>query len=203
MSINQFRGELDASLSSLTALMKSDFCMGIPVMVSNSVEADRNSVVTAVLNDVKSKYVRVFDDKGKEVKSQCSSLADGSMEVLFLADVTSLGVRVYDVRPSDEPCRISSVLTINGDTISNQKYEVRLNKNGDIQSIIDKEDNDRELLAKPVVLGQFNYTGSKDWPAWEMNYNEANKEPDRIPSCVTVKVKESGPVRVSLSLIHI
>lgn len=202
MSINQFKGELDASLSSLTGIMKSDFCMGTPVMVSNSVEADRKSAVKAVLSGFSSKYVRVFDDKGKEVKSQCTNLADGSIEVLFIAEVKSLGVRVYDVRPSDEPCKLSSDLTINGDTMSNRKYEVRLNKNGDIASIIDKEDDDRELLAKPIVLGQFNYTGSKDWPAWEMNYKEANKEPDRIPGCVSVKIKESGPVRVSFEIVQ-
>lgn len=202
MSINQFKGELDASLSSLTGVMKSDFCMGTPVMVSNSVEADRKSVVKAVLSGFSSKYVRVFDEKGKEVKSQCTNLSDGSIEVLFIAEVKSLGIRVYDIRPSDEPCKLSSALTINGDTMSNQKYEVRLNKNGDIASIIDKEDNDRELLAKPIVLGQFNYTGSKDWPAWEMNYKEANKEPDRIPSCVSVKIKENGPVCVSFEIVQ-
>lgn len=197
MSMNQFSGELEASLAGMTTLMKSDFCTGIPVMVSNSVEAHRHSAVTLMLRDVNSPYVRVYDDKGREVKSQCAENEKGILEVLFIADVDSLGFRVYDVRPSDKPCPLTSEISINDDTLENQKYIVRLNKNGDIQSIVDKEDGDRELLEKPIVLGLFNYTGSKDWPAWEMNYNEANKEPDRVPKAVSVSIRENGPVRVT------
>lgn len=197
MSMNQLSGELEASLAGMTTLMKSDFCTGIPVMVSNSVEAHRHSAVTLMLRDVNSPYVRVYDDKGREVKSQCTENEKGILEVLFIADVESLGFRVYDVRPSDKPCPLTSEISINDDTLENQKYIVRLNKNGDIQSVVDKQDGDRELLEKPIVLGLFNYTGSKDWPAWEMNYNEANKEPDRVPKAVSVSIRENGPARVT------
>lgn len=202
MSINQFSGELETSLASLTTLMKSDFCTGIPVMVSNSVEAKRVGAVTMKLKGINAPFVRVYDNKGKEIKSQSSVDKDGIMEVVFIAEVKSLGTRVYDIRPSGEPCCVKSSLSIEDDTMENQKYIVRLNKNGDIQSILDKEDDERELLAKPIVLGLFNYTGSKDWPAWEMNYKEANKEPDRIPACVTVKILENGPARVSFEVIQ-
>ncbi len=200
MSINQFKGELAAALSSFTSLMKSDFCSGTPVMVSNSVEADRNSAVKAELYGLKSKFVRVYDDKGREVKSQVISDKNGVKTILFMAQVKSLGVRVYDVRESDTPCPLESSLTVSTDKLSNQKYDVTINKNGDIQSIIDKEDNERELLYKPIVLGLFNYTGSKDWPAWEMNYQEAAKEPDRIPRLASVTVVENGAVRVTLEV---
>lgn len=200
MSINQFSGELEASLSSIAPLMKSDFCQGIPLLVSNSVEADRKSAVRIKLKDISAPFVRIFDDKGKEVPSQIISDADGIKEILFLAEVKSLGLRVFDARPSNEPCKIISKLKITDDALENQKYVVTLNKNGDISSIIDKEDDSRELLEKPIVLGLFNYTGSKDWPAWEMNYKEADKEPDRIPKLITVKVAENGPVRIAFEV---
>ena len=58
---------------------------------------------------------------------------------------------------------------------------MRLNKKGNITSILDKEMDEQELLAEPISLGLFKYTGSKPWPAWEMNYKEANKDPDRLP----------------------
>ncbi|MGN0533666.1 MAG: glycoside hydrolase family 38 C-terminal domain-containing protein [Eubacterium sp.] len=202
MSINQFSGELEASLASLSSLMKSDFCTGIPVVVSNSVEADRTDLVTLLLENVNAPFVRVYNDKGREVKSQVNSVENGVMEVVFLAEVKSLGMRVYDVRPSNEPCRVKSAISIDDNVMENQKYIVRLNRNGDIQSILDKEDGERELLQKPVVLGLFNYTGSKTWPAWEMNFKEANKEADRIPSCVTVKIRENGPARVAFEVIQ-
>lgn len=200
MSINQFKGELECSLSAMTGLMKSDFCTGIPVMVSNTVEAKRVSAVKLELKGISTPFVRVYNDKGREVKSQVNSVKNGIMEVVFIAEVDRLGMRVYDVRPSGEPCCVKSDITVDGNTMSNQKYEVRLNKNGDIASITDKTDNDRELLSKPIVLGLFNYTGSKDWPAWEMNYKEANKEPDRIPLVSSVTVVENGPARVTIEV---
>ncbi len=39
MSINQLEGEIEASLTSLSGLMESGFCAGVPVMVTNPVEA--------------------------------------------------------------------------------------------------------------------------------------------------------------------
>lgn len=197
LGINMLSGELEASLASMTQMMKSDFCTGIPVMVSNSIEAKRKSAVTVALRGITKNTVRVFNDKGKEVPSQLISDIDGVKKVLFIAEVDSLGVRVYDVRPSDEPCRVKSKLTIGDTTMENKRYVVELNRKGNITSIIDKADDDRDLLANPIILGMFNYTGSKEWPAWEMNYDEANKEPDRIPNLVSIKIAENGPARVA------
>ncbi len=200
MSMNQFAGEFEASLAPLTKLMKSDFCTGIPIMVSNSVEARRIGAVTIKLKDIQTPYVRIFDDKGKEVKSQIISDKDSVKEIVFIADVDSLGLRVYDARPSKESCRVKSALKIDDNTMENQKYIVELNGKGNITSIIDKQDNDRELLSAPIVLGLYKYNGSKDWPAWELNFKEINKEADRIPKCVTISIAENGPARVAFEV---
>lgn len=200
LSMNQFKGEIDGSLSAFTSLMKSDFCTGTPLMVYNSIEADRKGVVKASVSGVKTPFVRVFDSKGKEVKSQVISSDGNAVEFMFIAEVKSLGTRVYDVRPSKEPCTLKSELYIDRDKVENGKYVVTLNKNGDISSIVDKFDDERELLDKAIILGLFNYTGSKDWPSWEMNFKEANKEPDRMPRLSSVEIIESGPVRASFKI---
>lgn len=200
MSINQFSGEIEASLGSLTSIVKSDFCKGIPLLVSNPVEVNRKSAVRVKLRGIDKPFVRVYDNKGREVASQIISEENGIKEILFLAEVKSLGVKVFDARPSDEPCRISNKLKASDTALENQKYIVTLNKMGNIASIVDKEDGNRELLQKPIVIGLFNYTGSKAWPAWEMNYEEANKEPNRIPQVVSVKLAENGPVRVAFEI---
>lgn len=200
MSMNQFTGEMESYLSALSTLAKTDFCTGTPVMVYNSVECNRTSLVKARIKGIESPFVRVYNHKGREVKSQSTRLEDGTLEVLFIAEVESLGYAVFDVRESSEPCALESSLSISDSTMENQKYIVRLNKNGNITSIIDKEDNERQLLCAPIVLGQFNYTGSKEWPAWEMNFKEANKEPDRIPKLVSVKIAENGPARVAFEV---
>lgn len=203
LSANQFTSELENASCSIASLMKTDFCQGTPIMVSNPVEADMSGAITIYLDGIKTQYVRVFDDAGKEVKSQVNSEENGVKEILFIADVKSLGSRVYDVRPSSVPCRLESDLKINTENvIENEKYVVTLNKMGNIASIIDKTLDEKELLKEPVVLGLFKYTGSKQWPAWEMNFKQANKEADRIPRLVSVSIEETGPARAAFKVVQ-
>ena len=203
VSANQFAGELEAASLAVSSLMKTDFCSGIPVVVSNPVEAEVHSAVRIRLKNINKPFIRVFDDSGKEVKSQVNSNENGVMEAVFIADVKSLGFRVYDVRPSDEACRLESSISINTDNVlENQKYIVTLNKRGNISSIVDKTLDERELLKEPIALCLFNYTGSKPWPAWEMNYEEANKEPDRVAQLVTISIEENGPARVAFKVVQ-
>lgn len=203
MSMNQFTGELDAAVTSVAGLMKTDFCTGIPVMVYNPVECDRRGAVRVRLGQISQPYVRVYDDSGKEVKSQVNTINGNVLEVVFIAEVKSLGTRIYDFRPSDRPCCVKSDISINTDNVmENQKYIVTLNKRGNITSIIDKELDEKEILKEPISLGLFHYTGSKSWPAWEMNYKEANKEADRTANIDTITVLEQGPARVAFKVIQ-
>lgn len=201
MSINQFKNEIAGSLAALSGNMDTSFCKGKPIMVYNSLETARASVVEVELDDISTDYVRVYDNQGKE--TLCQAEKHGSKTtVLFTADMAPLSLKVYDIRPEKKPCKKKSALTIGNNIMSNDKYEVRINTNGDIASIIDKS-MDKELLKSPIVLGQFNYTGSHHWPAWEMNYKQANKKPDRIPQVQSIKIKENGPVRVTYEVTQI
>lgn len=199
VSMNQFESELGASVSSFTNLLKTDSCKGTAVTVFNPVEAQRNGAVTVVLDKISSSYARVFDGE-TEIKSQTRNLKNGKTEVTFIANVKSLGAKVYDIRESATPCEVKSDISISGNTLENAKYKVTLNKNGDIASIIDKTQNGAELLKEPVVIGLYNYNGSRPWPAWEMNYAEMNKKPDRIPSLVNLEVYENGAARVAFKV---
>lgn len=198
MAMNGFAGELTQAAGSVGSLLKTDFCAGTPVTVFNSLEVARTDAVTLELPHWPKACARVYDPKGREVKSQVNRYENGTAELVFVATVPALGFAVYDVRPSDVPCRLRGSLSISSENqMENQKYIVRLNKKGNITSILDKEMDEQELLAEPISLGLFKYTGSKPWPAWEMNYKEANKDPDRLPNPVTVTIQEKGPARVS------
>ncbi len=199
VSMNQFESELDSSVSSVTKLLKTDSCKGTPITVFNPIEADRKGAVTVILDNISSPYISVFDGE-KEVKSQSKKLKNGKTEVIFIAEIKSLGVKVYDLRESEAPCKVQSDVSISGKVLENAKYKVTLNDNGDIESITDKTQNNKELLKAPVVLGLFNYTGSKDWPAWEMNFKEADKPHDRIPSLIDISVYENGAARVAFKV---
>ena len=192
MAMNGFAGELTQAAGSVGSLLKTDFCAGTPVTVFNSLEVARTDAVTLELPHWPKACARVYDPKGREVKSQVNRYENGTAELVFVATVPALGFAVYDVRPSDVPCRLRGSLSISGENqMENQKYIVRLNKKGNITSILDKEMDEQELLSEPISLGLFKYTGSKPWPAWEMNYKEANKDPDRLPNPVTVTIQEA------------
>lgn len=202
VSMNQFANELEASASALSLNMKTDFCEGTPVMVYNPIEAQRYQAVIVRLKDFGNKSVRVFDEKGNEVKSQIINRNDNYTEILFIADVKSLGARVYDIRQSEHPCELESDISISENRMENQKYIVTLNSNGDIESIVDKEQNGFQILKEPISLGLINYDGSKTWPAWEMDYEENKNAADRTPVLSEIKIIEKGPCRVAYRVIQ-
>lgn len=201
VSMNGFAGEFASAAAAVADRVKTDFAQGMPVVVTNMLEFPRTAPVTVEIKDPTKNFARVFDDKGHEVKSQVIDETDGRMTLLFIADVPAMGWRAYDVRMSDVPCSLPSQVSVSTENVlENQKYIVRLNKNGYISSIVDKTLGDREILKSPIINGVFKYKGSKDWPAWELNYDDLNKEPDFVPAGTSVSIEESGPARVALKV---
>lgn len=196
VSMNQFQSEIEGAVYSASRLMDTSKCTRMAVVVFNPVEADRHAPVTIRLNCVLEKEVQVFDGEA-EVKSQSKSLPGNITEITFIADVKSLGLKVYDIRESSSPCSVDSTISIGNNTLENGKYIVKLNDNGDICSIVDKALDNKEILKAPVEIGLFRYTGSWEWPAWEMNFDEANKKPDRKPKLVKIEELENGAARVA------
>ncbi len=200
LSMNQFQNEYEAAAGAVCAQMKTDFCKGQAVTVHNPDEFERSEVVTLEVGRL-SGFARVFDEQGNEVPAQSRILENGKTQVLFKANIPALGLRVYDLRADDKPCTLDTGLHITKNTLENEKYAVTLNENGDICSVLDKT-LERELLKAPITLGLFRYTGSKPWPAWEMNYKECNKEADRIPTLQFVEILENGPACVALRVVQ-
>ena len=201
LSMNQFTTEYEASTAGLAARMQTDFCKGQAVCVHNPDEFARTEVVALSCAPI-SGFARVFDDRGTEVLAQSRTTADGKTQVLFLADVPALGARVYDLQTADTPCTADTGLRVCKNALENAKYIVTLNENGDIASIVDKTLGNRELLKAPITLGLFAYTGSKAWPAWELNFAEINKAHDRIPRLCSVEILENGPACAALRVVQ-
>ena len=201
VSMNQFQSEIEGAVSSVAKLMNTKDCKGTPITVYNPIEADRHGAVTVRLDNIKSDYVKVFDGE-TEIKSQSKKLNNNKFEITFIADVKSLGLKVYDIRESNSPCSVESAISMSNNTLENGKYIVKLNENGNISSIVDKTLGNKEILKAPVEIGLFKYTGSWDWPAWEMNFDEANKKPDRKPTLVKIEEFENGVARVAYKVIQ-
>ena len=168
---------------------------GTPIVVFNPLNIAREDLVEA---DVAFPHgtpsaVRVKDPQGKDVPSQ---LEDG--KVLFLAKTPSVGYAVYDVVPSESPASASS-LSVTDSSLENVRYRVHLDKNGDVDSIHDKTLN-KELLSGPIRLAISTDT-PRVYPAWNMEYEQEQAAPRSfVGGSAKVRIKEKGPVRVSLEV---
>jgi alpha-mannosidase len=181
----------------ITASAMDTRAKGIPVVVYNSLSIERQDIVEASIDfDKAPEFARVYKGK-KEVPSQVTSVVENTVNIIFLADVPSVGYDVYDVRPSDKPCSKNTGLKITESSLENDRYLVKVNKVGQVESIFDKSEK-RELLSEPIAL-QFLHDKPDRWPAWEIQYEDIIAPPlTGVIKSTNVEVEENGPARVSL-----
>jgi alpha-mannosidase len=191
---NQFAGVLTDATEAVASGLNTQVA-GTPIVVFNPLNIAREDVVTANVefpNGVP-QAVRVTDPEGKEVPSQ---LEEG--KVLFVARTPSVGYAVYSVQGVEVSSQ-SSTLKATNSSIENARYLVRLDAQGDVSSIYDK-DLKKELLAAPIKLAISNDV-PKVYPAWNMEFEDEQAAPrSYVGGPPHIRIKENGPVRVSLEV---
>ena len=201
VAIKQFAAEYENGVSGVASVMDTRVDAGVPVIVNNPVATRRSDVVEAEVT-LKSDlpHVQVFDDTGKEVAAQVLTRSGNNYKIAFVADVASMGYRTYKVVPSATASTVKSELSVDRNGLSNDKYTVSIDANGDISSVVEKTTG-KELLNNPIRLGLFN-EGYIYWAAWELNIDDyAFKKPQAyVSGTPTVEVVENGPARVSLQI---
>ncbi|HEY3265376.1 MAG TPA: glycoside hydrolase family 38 C-terminal domain-containing protein [Armatimonadota bacterium] len=173
---------------------------GVPVVVYNPLSIAREDVVEATLRfpGGAPKAVRVYGATG-EVPSQIVKRQAGSVAVIFLADVPSVGVASYDVRPSATPFTGATGLKVSNSSVENRRYRVTLNSEGDVAQIFDKAAG-RNMLSAPAQLA-FKFEEPEQYPAWNMDWKDQSAPPTGyVTGPAAVKIIENGPVRVTLEV---
>ncbi len=199
MSLNQFTNEYEGAVKSIAKNLDTSFVKGTAVVVNNPMEYERTGVVSVKIpSKFCGKNMTVLDANEKEYPTQITEVKNGFTTILMYVTIPAMGYKVFDVR--NRKCQIKSKLSVSINKLENEKYFVQFNSNGDISSIFDKELG-KELLKKPVTTGIFDYNGSSSWPAWELNYEELNREPQNTTKIKAIKVIENGPCRVALEIV--
>ncbi|MGA8089004.1 MAG: glycoside hydrolase family 38 C-terminal domain-containing protein [Terracidiphilus sp.] len=191
---NQFAGILTDATEAVASGLNTETA-GTPIVVFNPLNIAREDVVSANVEFPHGtpKAVRVNDPEGREVPSQ---LEGG--QVMFLAKAPSVGYAVYSVLPV-EASRGHSTLKATNSSIENARYLVRLNEQGDVSGIYDK-DLKKELLAAPIRLAISN-DAPKVYPAWNMEFEQEQAPPrSYVGGPAQIRIKENGPARVSLEV---
>ncbi|MDY0231586.1 MAG: glycoside hydrolase family 38 C-terminal domain-containing protein, partial [Candidatus Saccharicenans sp.] len=143
--------------------------------------------------------IRVFGPAGQEVASQILETNGKKVKLIFLAKVPSVGFSVYEIRPSEEPCRLNTGLKVSSNTLENNRYLVKINRDGEVSSIFDKGAN-REILASAARLS-FHHERPQQWPAWNMDWEDRMKPPiGYVEGPARINVVENGPARVAVRI---
>ncbi len=196
IALNMFASELANAVGGIAVTLDTRV-EGTPVVVYNPVSYKRNDVVTAEI-DVKTSYVRVFDAYGNEVPAQLGK-ENGKTVVKFKAAVAPVSCTVFDVRESDIECQVKTGLSVSENKIENDRYIVTINSDGDIASVVDKANDNFELLAAPARL-EIGPDKSTIWPSWELVWDDALVEPAVVKDDIRVEINENGPAVVSLKI---
>jgi alpha-mannosidase len=205
IALNQFAGVLRSATEGVASGLDTEV-QGTPVVVYNPLNIAREDVVEASVSFAGGapKAVRVYAPDGREVPAQVAGVRAGAAQILFLANVPSVGYAVYDVRAA--PASVAapntpaaSALKVNDSSLENARYRVKLDAHGDVSSIFDKLLR-RELLSAPSRLA-FQTERPHDWPAWNMDWADQQKPPRAyVGGAAKVRIVENGAARVALEV---
>ena len=199
VAMNLFASILTDSVELWSSVLDTT-AQGTPLIVYNPLEFARKELVEARVAAPGRGPVRVYGPDHKEVPSQVLERHDGTVRLLFAAEIPAVGLSIYDVRQaasayanSDSPLRVGER------GLENARYRVALDANGDVSSIFDKQLG-RELLRKPHRL-VFTHESPKQYPAWNMDWDDRRQPPiGYVDGAPRVRVVEKGPLRVALKV---
>jgi alpha-mannosidase len=199
MSLNQFAGVLTSATSAVSSLLDTTG-EGIPLVVYNPLSTARRDAVEAIVKLPATAAAIVVTDasNGRAVPSQVLGRGAEGTHVLFLADVPSVGFKVFHVSAGARAAAVETSVAAGPMTLENNRLAVRVDRNGDIASIYDK-DARRELLKAPVVL-ELRDNPSPPWPAWEVLYDTVQAPAREFVARPTIRIVERGPVRAALEI---
>ena len=199
IAMNQFASVLTSASEGIASALNTQ-TVGHAIVVYNPLNVAREDVVEAsvAFGDGPAKSVRVIGPDGRETAAQVIGEKNGATRLLFVARAPSVGYAVYDVQPQSSS-NSSSVLRVDQSSLENHRYRIKLNADGDVASIFDKQLN-RELLDGPMRLAIKDDTPAQ-WPAWNMDWTDQRKPPRTyVGGEARVRVVESGPVRVAIEV---
>jgi alpha-mannosidase len=193
LAMNEFAGVMTSATQAVASALNTQ-TTGAAVVVYNPLNVGREDVVEATVKFTGGtpNAVRVVGPDGQAVPAQVSN-----GKALFLAKVPSVGYAVYDVQAATSAA--PSTLKVTQSSLENARYAVKLDQNGDISGIFDKQIN-KELLSAPIRLA-IKTDVPRQWPAWNMDWADEVKPPRAFVSGpAKIRIVENGPARVALEV---
>lgn len=194
LSLKGFSNVIASSVDGISRTLNTNV-RGTPVILYNNESFPVSTIVRLQFPSMVQSY-EVSDTKGKKVPSQVVTDADGNKTLLVEASLQSVSASVYSVKTVDKVPQMKTGEGVR--QIENAVYRLRVNNNGDIESILDKRFN-QELVAPGKAFGLvvFDDCKSDSWPAWEILKATIDQKPVDVGGAV-IRLVEDGPVRKTL-----
>ncbi|MFR5876626.1 MAG: alpha-mannosidase [Eubacterium sp.] len=200
ISLSQFKNEYEGAAGAIANELDTSWCSECAVIVNNPVAQKRKAAVEAHIKLAhNAKYIKVVDKSGKELPSQIISKQGKELDIAFIANVESVGYKIYDIQVADKKYNKSTDLKVTEHTLENSKYRLVFNKNGDIASIIDKKLK-LQILSKPIKLALHHNLGALNYPSWEMRKDDIDSEPYAYANTPSFEIVENGPARIAIKV---
>lgn len=202
VAMNGFADVLNTSVGAVSEALKTKGS-GVPLIVYNPLAIAREDVVeaTVTFDGDAPDWFGVIGPDGHEVASQMLERHGRSMKIAFLAHVPPVSWTVFHVEKQEHGCKsFGRASKVSDRTIENTDYRVVIDEDGNIASIVDRTNGDRELLASPAKL-VFTHERPQQWPAWNMDWTDRQRPPiDEVRGPATIRIVENGPVRATLEI---
>lgn len=201
MGILNLSKTLDNSVGAVSRQMDTQVS-GTPLVVYNPLSTQREDILEAqIALSTKPNNISVYDTTGNPVATQMLKYENGVLSFIFKATLPSLAYAIYELRVNDNTsASITSNLQITQNTIENDEYLLRVNANGDVNSILDKKQSNKELLKSPIRQSLQQDTPGY-WASWEISWGDVDRAPYAyVDGNVQISIEEQGPLRSTLKI---
>ncbi|HKW17275.1 MAG TPA: alpha-mannosidase [Terriglobales bacterium] len=182
---------------------------GTPLLVFNTLSWARTELIEAdVQFPAPVKNISVVDSNGNQIEAQLLSVEPETnrARVLLLADIPSMGYKVYFVRGADSQAPTTTAMKASTTELENEFVRLKVDPHsGCITSLVDKRSNTEALAPAETDTGgpknfacgnllQTFYDKPKQWDAWNIDADFEKQHWD-LDTADSVELIENGPSR--------
>ncbi len=202
LSLSQFKLEYLGAVKGIHSQMDTSWVddNSIVLIVNNPTQYTHKGTIEATIRMNRNcRQVLVYDKKGNHYPCQVNKKHGKMLDIVFQAEICGLGFKAFGVCAVAEAEKFDTDLKVTEHSLENEKYIIRLNKNGDIAYLYDKKLG-RQIIENPVKMALLRDTGSLAYPSWELNKNDIDAEPYCYANTPVFTIIENGPVRAAIKV---
>lgn len=206
IALNQFNNAKNTALNGIANRINTQG-EGKPIILVNALSWDRTDIAQAEITlSSPASAVSILDSTGKEIASQLVRGNGNKATVSFEATVPAMGYALYRAVEKDNASYATTLKVDDANkVIENQFFKVTINPvTGNISSIIDKKNNNKEVVdttgGQEFNRFQFLSDTPRDFESWNIDYDDMSAAPTEINTASSVTLVENGPAKATYKI---